>query len=74
MSQTSRIGVYICHCGLNIAEVMNVDDIVKYTASLPNVIVAQDYRYVCSDPGQVLIKNDVEEYDLDRVVSWKKRV
>ncbi len=68
MSQTSRIGVYICHCGLNIAEVMNVDDIVKYTASLPNVIVAQDYRYVCSDPGQVLIKNDVEEYDLDRVV------
>ncbi len=68
MSQTSRIGVYICHCGLNIAEVMNVDDIVKYTASLPNVIIAQDYRYVCSDPGQMLIKNDVEEYDLDRVV------
>jgi heterodisulfide reductase subunit A len=47
---------------------MNVDDIVKYTASLPNVIVAQDYRYVCSDPGQTLIKNDVEDYDLDRVV------
>jgi heterodisulfide reductase subunit A len=47
---------------------MNVDDIVKYTASLPNVIIAQDYRYVCSDPGQTLIKNDVEEYDLDRVV------
>ena len=68
MSQTSRIGVYICHCGLNIAEVMNVDDIVKYTSSLPNVIIAQDYRYVCSDPGQVLIKNDVKEYDLDRIV------
>jgi heterodisulfide reductase subunit A len=47
---------------------MNVDDIVKYTASLPNVVIAQDYRYVCSDPGQVLIKNDVKEYDLDRIV------
>ena len=47
---------------------MNVNGIVKYTASLPNVVITRDYRYVCSDPGQALIKNDVKEYDLDRVV------
>jgi heterodisulfide reductase subunit A len=47
---------------------MNVNGIVEYTASLPNVTITRDYRYVCSDPGQVLIKNDVKDYDLDRVV------
>jgi heterodisulfide reductase subunit A len=68
MSSKGRIGVYICHCGLNIAEVMNVNSIVEYTASLPNVFITRDYRYVCSDPGQALIKNDIKENDLDRIV------
>jgi heterodisulfide reductase subunit A len=47
---------------------MNVEDIVGYVASLSNVAIARDYRYVCSDPGQTLIKNDVKAYDLDRIV------
>jgi heterodisulfide reductase subunit A len=68
MNLKGRIGVYICHCGLNIAEVMNVTSIVEYTASLPNVIVTRDYRYVCSDPGQALIKKDIQDSSLDRIV------
>jgi heterodisulfide reductase subunit A len=63
-----RIGVYICHCGLNIAGTVNVEEVAKYAATLPNVAIARHYSYMCSDPGQGLIKNDIKELRLNRVV------
>ncbi|MBS7616581.1 CoB--CoM heterodisulfide reductase iron-sulfur subunit A family protein [Candidatus Bathyarchaeota archaeon] len=63
-----RIGVYVCHCGTNIAGSVDVKKIVEYASTLPNVVVAKDYRYLCSDPGQAIIKQDVKEFKLNRVV------
>jgi heterodisulfide reductase subunit A len=63
-----RIGCYICHCGLNIAGVVDVARVRESIASLPDVLICRDYRYICSDPGQELIKNDIKEKNLDRVV------
>ncbi len=68
MSQNLRIGLYVCHCGLNIAGVVDVKEICDYASSLSGVVIAKDHKYACSDPGQALIKNDIDEYDLDRVV------
>jgi heterodisulfide reductase subunit A len=63
-----RIGVYVCHCGLNIAGTVDVEEVAKYAATLPWVMVSRDYRYMCSDPGQNLIKKDIKELKLNRVV------
>lgn len=63
-----RIGVYICHCGTNIAGVIDIEELVKYASTLPNVAVVKDYKYMCSDPGQDLIKSDIRSFNLDRVV------
>jgi len=63
-----RIGVYVCHCGLNIAGVINVKEVVEYAKKLPNVVVSRDYVFMCSAPGQNLIKEDIEKEKLDRVV------
>ena len=51
-----RIGVYVCHCGLNIAGVVDVKKVVEYVKTLPGVVVAKDYVFMCSAPGQDLIK------------------
>jgi heterodisulfide reductase subunit A len=63
-----KIGVYICHCGFNIAGVVNVEEVAKYAATLPSVVISREYRYMCSDPGQDLIKNDIKKLGLNRVV------
>ncbi|MEM2975523.1 MAG: CoB-CoM heterodisulfide reductase HdrA2 [Candidatus Bathyarchaeia archaeon] len=63
-----RIGVYVCHCGLNIAGSVNCEEVAKFAATLPNVVVAKDNRYTCSDQGQEIIKNDIKEFKLNRVV------
>ncbi|MFB0501652.1 MAG: 4Fe-4S binding protein [Candidatus Bathyarchaeia archaeon] len=63
-----RVGVYICHCGINIGGVVNVEDVAKYVGKLPNVVVAKHYVYMCSSPGQDLIKNDIKEHKLNRVI------
>ena len=63
-----RIGVYICHCGRNIAGVINVDEVTEHASKIPGVVVAKNYRYMCSDPGQETVKADIEENNLDRVV------
>ena len=63
-----RIGVYICHCGVNIAATVNVEEVTEFASTLPNVAVARHYSFVCSEPGQALIKEDIEEMGLDRVV------
>lgn len=63
-----KIGVYVCHCGSNIAQVVDCKRVVDYAAALPNVTIARDYQYMCSDPGQEMIKKDIKEHGLTRVV------
>jgi len=63
-----RIGVYVCHCGVNIAQTVDVEALAEYASTLPGVVVARDYTYMCSDPGQHLIRQDIAEYRLNRVV------
>jgi heterodisulfide reductase subunit A len=63
-----KIGVYICHCGLNIASTVNVQKLTEFAQGLEGVVIARDYPYMCSDPGQELIKKDIKEYGLTNVV------
>lgn len=63
-----RTGVYVCHCGTNIAATVDVAAVAEYARSLEGVVLARDYSYMCSDPGQDLIKQDIHEYGLNRVV------
>jgi heterodisulfide reductase subunit A len=63
-----KIGVYICHCGTNIAATVDCHELSGFAGTLPGVKAARDYRYLCSDPGQDLIKKDIRELSLDRVV------
>ena len=65
---SERIGFYICHCGINIAYRVRVTEVAEYVATLPNVAVARDYLFMCSDPGQELIENDIRTHKLTRVV------
>jgi heterodisulfide reductase subunit A len=64
----ARIGVYVCHCGINIAHTVDVKTLAEYAAGLSNVVIARDYTYMCSDPGQGLIKADIEGLGLTAVV------
>jgi len=63
-----KIGVYVCHCGTNIGRVVDCKSVAEYAKTLPNVTIARDYQYTCSDPGQEMIKKDVQELGLTRVV------
>jgi heterodisulfide reductase subunit A len=63
-----RIGVYICHCGVNISSTVNVTEVRDFIAKQPNVAVARDYKFMCSDPGQDLIKQDIKNLGINRVV------
>jgi heterodisulfide reductase subunit A len=63
-----KIGVYICHCGTNIAAAVDCEELARFAGTLPGVMVVRDYRYLCSDPGQDLIKNDIRDLSIDRVV------
>ncbi|TET79287.1 MAG: CoB--CoM heterodisulfide reductase iron-sulfur subunit A family protein, partial [Candidatus Cloacimonadota bacterium] len=63
-----RIGVFVCHCGINIASTVDVKDVVRYVKRLPGVINAEDYTYLCSDPGQELIREHIKKFNLNKVV------
>lgn len=63
-----RIGVFICHCGSNIASVVDVERVAKEAANMPGVAFATDYKYMCSEPGQAMIKEAIKEHNLDRIV------
>jgi len=65
---SARIGVYVCHCGSNIAGKVDVKAVAQYAAGLPNVVIARDYVFMCSEPGQEIIRNDIKEHRLNRVV------
>jgi len=56
-----RIGVYICHCGTNISKTVDIDKVREFAAGLPNVVAARDYKFVCSDPGQKMIRDDITD-------------
>jgi heterodisulfide reductase subunit A len=63
-----KIGVYVCHCGTNISGKVNVAEVTGFARTLPNVAIARDYKFMCSDPGQILIQDDIKAMGLDRVV------
>ena len=63
-----RIGVFVCHCGTNIAGVVNVPDVVEYAKTLPNVVYAENNLYTCSNDTQDRIKEQIAEHNLNRVV------
>jgi heterodisulfide reductase subunit A2 len=63
-----RIGVYICHCGANISPKVDVEAVARFASGLDNVGVARDYKFMCSNPGQEFIVNDIREKGLNRVV------
>jgi len=63
-----KTGVYVCHCGTNIAQTVDVADVVRFASGLEGVAVARDNKYMCSDPGQDMIRKDIQELGLTRVV------
>jgi len=63
-----RIGVYVCNCGTNIAKVVDVEAVAAWAATVPGVAVARSYKYMCSNPGQEMVLNDIAEHGLTRVV------
>ena len=64
----ARTGVFVCHCGTNIASMVDVEKAAELASQLPGVVCAMDYKYMCSDPGQKLIAEAIKEHNLDRVV------
>ena len=65
---SNKIGVYICHCGSNIAGKVDCADVARFSGGLKDVVVARDYQFMCSDPGQEMVIRDIREYGLSRVV------
>ena len=63
-----RIGVYICHCGSNIAGTVDIEQVTHFAQGLDSVVVSRDYKFMCSEPGQEIIKNDIRDLGLNRIV------
>jgi len=63
-----KIGVYVCHCGTNISGKVNVAHVTDFARTLPDVAMAREYKFMCSDPGQILIQDDIKNLGLDRIV------
>jgi len=67
-SEEPRIGVFVCHCGINIGGVVNVPEVVEYVKTLPNVVYAEHNLYTCSEDTQKRIREMIKEHNLNRVV------
>jgi heterodisulfide reductase subunit A len=66
---SERIGVYVCHCGSNIAGKVDVEEVAKWAGEeLEGVVVSRDYKFMCSSLGQELIETDIKDQNLTRVV------
>jgi heterodisulfide reductase subunit A len=63
-----RVGVYICSCGSNIGGVIDPADVAEFASHLPDVVLSRDYMYMCGDPGQNLIRKDIKQFKLNRIV------
>jgi heterodisulfide reductase subunit A len=66
--EAPKIGVYVCHCGSNIAGTVDVQQVVEFAKKLDSVVIAREYKFMCSDPGQNMIKEDIKNLKLNRVV------
>ena len=67
-SEPVRIGVYVCECGINIGAVIDVAEVARFAGTLPYVAVARQYKYMCSEPGQKMIQDDIKNLGINRVV------
>jgi heterodisulfide reductase subunit A len=63
-----RIGVFVCHCGINIGGIVNVPEVMEYAKKLPNVVYAENNLYTCSDDTQKRIREKIKEFNLNRIV------
>ncbi len=63
-----RVGVFVCHCGINIAGVVKIPELLERVGRMRDVVVAKDYKYCCSDPGQQMVRDSVKADRLDRVI------
>lgn len=63
-----RIGVLVCWCGSNIAKTVDVAAVAEAAKDMPGVVYATDYKYMCSEPGQSIVKDAIKEHKLDRIV------
>ena len=62
----ARIGVFVCHCGENISATVDCGKVAQVTSDIPGVVVSVDYKYMCSDPGQTMIKEYIEKKKINR--------
>jgi heterodisulfide reductase subunit A len=60
-NEEPKVGGYVCHCGFNIGGVVDIEAVKDYAATLPNVVVSKEYKYLCSDPGQDMVQQDIKE-------------
>ena len=67
-TQARRIGVYVCKCGLNIAQTVDCQKVAQLASGLDDVTISKDIAYACSEPGQKEIVDDILENELDRIV------
>ncbi len=63
-----RVGVFVCDCGTNIASVVDTERVAQYARQLPGVVFSTTYKYMCSDPGQELVRTAIKEHQLEQIV------
>ncbi|MEW6578672.1 MAG: hypothetical protein AB1435_05705, partial [Chloroflexota bacterium] len=63
-----RVGVYVCHCGHNIAGTVDVEHVAEWAMGLPNVVVSRDNKFMCASTGQEQVEQDIKEFELTHVV------
>ena len=67
-TKDKRIGLFVCHCGVNIASVVDVEKVAEALKAYPGVSFSTDYVYMCSDPGQQMIIDTIKEKHLDGII------
>ena len=65
---STKIGVYVCHCGTNISGKVDVEQVTAFARTLPDVAIARNNKFMCSDPGQIMIEDDIKNLGLERIV------
>lgn len=68
VNRNTRIGVYICHCGGNISEVVDIEEVTSFAGGQPDVVFSKDHTHMCSEVGQQLVIDDIKEHSLNKVV------
>ena len=69
MTMAEKVGIYVCHCGSNIAGTVDVEEVANWAGeNLKDVVVSRDYKFMCSSLGQQMIEDDIKKEGLTRVV------